>query len=271
MKTLTQRVALLAFLLTLTMASGCGTGTYNERMKVSMAQAGRRGQFDQVLHGAMTAVNGAGDAAATGISLRIPKLFDDKSQSLPATNNRSNPPQGPLPGLSYAMERMLDDQAGKFAPAYCYIGAVSKASIKPEDLQKQIAARFGGAFQPVSVESPQGAGKSVLLLSALGAQDFDGAQSQLPVQKLEGQIDIYLIDSPNFVGIVAFRAPKDQAAKYQLFQNARMALGTFEAAAAAPPAPAAPAAPAAGGAAPAAAAPGGAAPAPAAGAPAVNP
>lgn len=209
-----------------------------------MAQVSRRAGFDAMLHAATTEVNGDGDAASTGIRVRLPRLFDDKGQSLAAANNRAQPPMGAIPGLSYAMERMLDDAAGKFAPAYCYFAAVSKATTKPEDLQKQITGIFKAPLTQQAVESPAGGSKSVMFLTLTGTQDFDGAQSQLPLEKLDGQLDLYLIDTPTHIGILAFRCPKGQADKYQFFQAARASAGSFEVSAAAPPPAAAPAAPA---------------------------
>jgi hypothetical protein len=223
--------------------AGCDLGgTYGKRYEESLVSVGKRAAVAAMLHGSPTSVP---DAAGkpSGVQLRLPSVFDiESTKSLPASEARAQPPFLKIPGFNYAYERMLDhpDDASKpeserrYAPSYCYLGAVPKTEQKADaimaDLLKQAQAAFPGvAWADEQVSSPEGAAVTVKVLSMSGQQDFDGAQIQKPVEKLDGRMDLYLYESETHVALIGFRAPTAQAGKYQYFEAAKTAIGTIQA------------------------------------------
>ena len=237
---------------TLAFLAGCGTGEYNRRFQVSLTESGRKAEFDTLLHPGPTPVTDGGGQPA-GVQLRLPKVLDGSSQSLPSTTGRAQPPFLKIPGFAYAMERLLDDGtktpegADVFAPVYCYLAAVPKADQKPEvvsaDVQKLVIAAFPqAAWQDTSAGSPTGGNIPLKVLTVSGQQDFDNGQNMGPVVKLDGRMDLYFYEGQTHFVFIGFRAPLTQATKYQFFEAGKSAMGTIEAGAAAPaPVPAAPA------------------------------
>lgn len=214
--------------------AGCGTTEYNKRFEASLTQVSARAAFDQTLHSASTDVVDA-TGQKSGVSLRLPRVLDDKSKSLPPADKRAQPPFVKLPGLGYTLERLLDDssQPAKFAPAYCYLAAVPKADQKADelqaDVQRQISGALGaGSWQDVQVDTLSGQKLPVRLISIKGQQEFDGGQSGGPVERLDGQIDLYFVDAPKYHVLIGFRCPAVQAEKYKFFEAGRAAVGSIE-------------------------------------------
>ena len=58
----------------------------------------------------------------------------------------------------------------------------------------------------LSSATAEGGSVAVKLLSVSGPQDFDGGQIGKPVEKLEGQMDLYLYESGTHVVLIGFRA-----------------------------------------------------------------
>lgn len=215
--------------------AGCDLGgTYSQRYNESLVSVGKRAAVDAMLHATETSVPDGG-GKPSGVSLRLPSVLDANSKSLPAADARAQPPFLKIPGLNYTYERMLDDPADatKFAPAYCYLGAVSTAEQKSDavqaDLLKQAQAAFPGvAWTTVQLSSPAGDSVTAKVLSLSGPQDFDNGQIGGPVAKLDGQLDLYLYEGATHVVLIGFRAPSAQAGKYQFFEAAKVAMGTLK-------------------------------------------
>jgi hypothetical protein len=214
----------------LALAAGCDlTGEYEAKFKEALATAGQRAVFDLSLHADDTPVTDAARKSA-GVKLRIPKLFDKESKSLPATEARATPPFMRFPGLSYAIERQIDDEKGVFLPAYVYFGAVPKADLKADALQatiaQQVAAALpGAAWSDAPLKTPDGQSVTFKRLQASGPQDFMNLQTNQPV-KLDGRFDLYLIDAPANHVLIGWRAPKAQGDKYQYGAATEAAMGT---------------------------------------------
>jgi hypothetical protein len=214
----------------LALAVGCDlTGEYEAEFKKALSSAGQRAVFDQSLHPSETDLT---DAArkSVGVRLRLPKLFDKDSKSLPATEARATPPFMRFPGLSYALERQIDDDKGQFMPAYVHFGAVPKADQKADALQaaiaQQVAAALpGAAWADAPLQTPDGQSITFKRLQATGPQDFMNLQTNQPI-KLDGRFDLYLIDAPAHYVLIGWRAPKAQADKYQFSTAAEAAMGT---------------------------------------------
>jgi hypothetical protein len=215
--------------------AGCDLGgTYSKRYNESITSVGQRAATAAMLHGDETAVP-AGDGKPSGMQLRLPSVLDANSKSLPATEPRAQPPFMKIPGLNYAYERMLDDPADatKFAPVYCYLGAVPKADQPVDALQADLlkqaqAAVPGAAWSDVQLASPSGSTVAAKMLSLSGPQDFDNGQIGGPVAKLEGQMDLYLYEGATHHVLIGFRAPTAQAGKYRFFDAAKLAMGTLK-------------------------------------------
>ena len=208
--------------------AGCDLGgTYEQRFQASLTSVGQEAALNSLLHADPTEVPGS------GITLRLPATFDSGAKSLPATDPAAQPPFANLPGLNYALERLLDDpaDAAKFAGAYVYLAAVPKAEKKSEDVQAEVQKQVGTAFAGASwTEAQIGKGLSGKLMTVTGQQDFVTADAAggRATAKLDGQFDLYLFESGSHVVLVGFRAPTAQATKYTLFEAAKAAIGTVE-------------------------------------------
>src|SRR3954447_8970464 len=119
--------------------AGCDlSGEYDKKVQASLQSAGQRAVFDLNLHPTFTEVV---DSAKQniGVKLRLPKVFDANSKALPVDNQK-----GPvkLPGLTYLLERQLDDDregdAKQFLPAYVFFAVLPKADQKAEGIQNAL-------------------------------------------------------------------------------------------------------------------------------------
>jgi hypothetical protein len=172
--------------------AGCDFGgTYSKRYNDSLVSVGKKAEIAAMLHGSPTSVPDAA-GKASGVSLKLPSVLDGNSKSLPNTEARAQPPFVKLPGLNYAYERMLDDPSdpSKFAPAYCYLGAVPKAEQPADVVQAEVLRVVQATFPGSAWTDVQAGSVAVKLLSVTGQQDFDGAQIGKPVERLDGQLDL---------------------------------------------------------------------------------
>ena len=205
--------------------AGCDlSGTYEKRFTASLEAVADRAALDALL------APESKTASPASLSLRLPKAIDDKdAKQLQPSEATFNPPFVTIPGLATSIERLLDDETGKFAAAYCYLGAIEKGDKKADDVraevQKQVGTALSGAnWQDVTL-APGLAGK---LMSVSGQQDFqtsdkDGVRT---IARLDGQFDLYFCESGTHFVFIGFRAPKAQAAKYNLFEAAKASVGT---------------------------------------------
>lgn len=233
----------LAALPLLLLAAGCDlTGQYEKELQKSAQAAGQRAVFDLNLHPAFTEVV---DSAKQniGVKLRIPKVFDGNSKALAANDPKS---PLPIPGLTYLLERQLDDDAGQFLPAYLMFAVTPKADQKPEAVQNAIAALAKTAFPSAAwadatLMTPAGQPLPLKRLRADGQPALTAAQKKAAA-KTESRIDVYLVDAGANYVLIGWLTPKAQAQKYQLEAAIDAAMGTLENTA--PPAPPGKAAPA---------------------------
>jgi hypothetical protein len=214
---------------TLTLAiAGCDlSGTYEKRFAASLESVGARAALDALL------APQAKTASPSTLSLRLPTSIDNESATqLKSSDPTFNPPFVSIPGLTTSIERLLDDDAGKFAAAYCYLGAVPKGDKKAVDVQAEVQKQVGTALAGANWQDVQlGPGLAGKLLSVSGQQDFQTADAKgaRAVAKLDGQFDLYFCESGTQFVFIGFRAPKGQAAKYGLFEAAKAAVGTAKA------------------------------------------
>lgn len=213
-------VLCLGWLLLSLATAGCDlNGEYEKQFQQSLQTAGQRAVFDKSLFPTDTEITDA-KQKGTGVRLRLPNFFDQQSKSLPPADPRAQPPFIKLPGLSYAIERPDDEKT----PVYVYFAAVPKAEVKLDVLQQQIAAALpGSTWSDKQVSSPDGQSKAFKLLRMSGPQDFvKGNQAA----KLEGKLDLYLIDGPAHSVLVGWRAAKTSADKLQFDAACDAAMGT---------------------------------------------
>lgn len=246
------------------LAAGCGTGEYDRRFQVALTESGRSAAFDMHLDPNYRDITDSA-AAPIGLQLRLPTKFDQHAKALAPAEARAQPPFLKIPGFSYSLERRWDDDAGQFAPIYCYLAAAPKGEDKPDavlaGVQTQVAAAFPqAAWQDITASSPSGGSVALKKLSVTGQQDFDIGEGAGPIEKKDGQFDLFFYEGPAHFVFIGFRAPVGQWNQQQMTPAVQAAMGTIRAGGGVPPAPAA--APADGQ--PAPADPAAAAPAPAA-------
>ncbi|MDX1946091.1 MAG: hypothetical protein SFU86_11900 [Pirellulaceae bacterium] len=229
----------------LALFAGCGTGEYNRRFQVALTESGRAAVFDTNLDPSYRDVTDTA-AAPTGVQLRLPTKFDQHAKALPPTEARAQPPFLKIPGFSYALERRWDDDAGQFAPLYCYIAAAPKGEDQPDALltgvQTQVAATFPqAAWQDTTASSPTGGSIAVKKLTATGEQEFDIGEGAGPIEKKDGRFELFFYEGPAHYIFIGFRGPTGQWTKQQMDAAVQAAVGTIRAGGAPAPAAAAPA------------------------------
>lgn len=245
-----SRIFFRSLLAALVVFAGCDLGgQYEARFAKALTESGQRAHFDKNLY--PTEIEEIKDAAgtATGVKLRLPKLFDGESKSLPATEARAQPPLGAIPGLTYALERQIDDnQEGEkkqFLPVYAYFAAVPKTDQKADALQAALQQQFGAALPGAAwgdaiLATPDGQSVPLKRLRGNGQQEFMNLQVNPPKPvRVDGRFDLYLIDAPAHHVLIGWRAPKAQSDKYEFEAATEAAMGTVSIAAdpaAAPPA-----------------------------------
>ncbi|HEY2415091.1 MAG TPA: hypothetical protein VGI40_22800 [Pirellulaceae bacterium] len=215
--------SLVAACLSVSLFAGCDlSGEYDKKVQTSLQSAGQRAVFDLNLHSTFTEVV---DSAKqnVGVKLRLPKVFDANSKALA-------PDKSPikLPGLAYVLERQLDDDSGKFLPAYVVFAVVPKTETKADALQNTLlqtakTIALSAAWSDVNLPTPTGQSLALKRLRAEG---------KLPAGKkaapTETHNDIYLIDAGANNVVIAWVMPKAQAQKYHLETATDTAMGTLE-------------------------------------------
>jgi len=216
----------------LSIAVGCDlTGQYEKKFQETLQSVAQRAEFDARLHAAPTEVV---DAARknVGVKLRVPKFFDNNTKSLAASEPTAQPPLVALPGLSYAMERQLDDDAGKFLPVYVYFAAVPKSEQKTDALQNTLAAEAakrvpGAKWEDAFLRTPTGQTITLKRIRVEGKQDFMDYQKKAAANT-DGRFDLYLLDGGAHHVLIGWRAPKGQSQKYQFDAASDAAMGTVQ-------------------------------------------
>ncbi len=205
--------------------AGCDIGgTYEQRAKEAITSVGEKAALEALLAPAPTTV------APSTLGLRLPASIDnDGKKAVAAADASFNPPFVTIPGLSTTIERELDDDSGKFAATYIYLGAIPKEGKKAVDVQaevlKQVATAFPAAAWQDANLTPALPAKH---LSVSGQQDFQtvDAAGARTAAKLDGQFDLYFHESPTHFVFIGFRAPKAQATKYALAEAIKASLST---------------------------------------------
>lgn len=218
----------IAGALAASLLSGCDlSGTYEKRAAEAISSVGQKAQQEALLAGSSTTV------APSNLSLRLPAPIDnDGKTTLKSDDPSYNPPFVAIPGLSSTLERLLDDEGGKFAATYIYLGAIPKENKKAVDVQAEVQKQVATAFPAANWQDVQlGAALAGKHLNVSGQQDFATADAQgaRSVAKLDGQFDLYFHESATHFVFVGFRAPKAQAAKYALGEAIKASLGTLAA------------------------------------------
>jgi hypothetical protein len=225
-------VGLLAAGLFVAAWAGCDLAGYDTKFQTALKTSANRAAFDQALFPDQYEIKDA-KGNNVGVSLRLPKSFDSNAKSLPASDERAQIPAIALPGLSFAMERQLNDAGNKWLPAYVYFAIVPKGEQKPEALQAAVAqaaaAAGGGSWSDASLKTPQGNTVTFKRLRIDGQLPFMNLQKKPPAPvKAAGRLDIYLVDAGDNSVLIAWRAPKAQADNHKFEAATEAAMGTVQ-------------------------------------------
>jgi hypothetical protein len=205
--------------------AGCDlSGEYDKKVQASLQSAGQRAVFDLNLHPTFTEVV---DSAKqnTGVKLRLPKVFDANSKAIALDKAPIK-----LPGLTYILERQLDDDNGQFLPAILVFAVFPKAEIKPDALQNTLvqAAKLmapNAAWSDVNLATPTGQTIALKRLRTEGKQPMASGKKAV---ETEVRSDAYLIDAGANNVLIGWTTPKAQAQKYHLEAATEAAMGTLE-------------------------------------------
>jgi hypothetical protein len=229
--TLIPRSSVLA-LVCVTLA-GCGQAEYDRLAQERLRILRQGSDFLAHLHDQATTIV---DQVA---SLRLPKLFDETSTSLPQPGqnvdpSRLQPPFVTLPEFRFCYEKFVEGEPREFVPLYCYFAVVdvekTSASALLADLQKQIRAKFPRAtsWQDVELDTPTGGKIAWKKIGVTGPQLFDCTPQNGERGDLDGRFELYVHSSPKHHILVGWRAPQVALAQNPLFDVAPLALGTLE-------------------------------------------
>lgn len=211
------------------LTAGCDFGgEYDKKLKATLQTAGQQAVFDLNLQPTFVEVLDAAKQNA-GVKLRLPKVFDANSKALPVDNQK-----GPvrLPGLSYALERQLDDDSGKFFPAFLFFAVVPKTEQKADAVQNGVvqllkALTPSASWEDASLATPTGQQITLKRLRADAEQPLLAAQAKAP-EKVRTRFEIFLIDAGANSVLIGWLTPRAQAQKYNLDAAIDAAMGTVE-------------------------------------------
>jgi hypothetical protein len=226
--------------------AGCGQATYDARMAAAPAMIKKRTEAgdSKALTPEFFSVTDTA-SAKQGVKFKLPAAFSgDAAKSLAADAPNARNPLVDIPGLLYAIQITVPDDAGKQVPAYCYLHSVKKAEKQRAEIEESIKATLVQlqptiAWQPVTKPNRPAGGA----ITYSGNFDFaiDGMNQNLP-----GQLAIHSFETDVNTVFVAWLTENKSATKANLTGAISKSMDTAvadtaEAAAPAPaPAPATP-------------------------------
>lgn len=222
-------------ILTPIVLSGCGAGSYEERMAEARDQRqssqSQQARFDDRLHGPTV-------MESTGARIRVPKVFE-ASYSIdsqhPGDGGRVDPGRVKPPFLQDFPGFFICYEA--FGPAdgtnlayYCYLGSMPAGDDVEGKILAQLQAAFPSArpsFSEIEVQSPQNNAVSWQHVNVTANQPFaEQGSSQSFARTVEGTFDLYIHEADGIVVIVAWRAPREVAEQISLDELMQLTAGT---------------------------------------------
>jgi len=236
MRSLTNQFATLALLTVVMSVIGCGVSAYESRMQDRLAELQRLSKFIDLLNDGPIAV------AETGVSLKLPRIFDENSNALVvgAKNEseltidpkRVQPPFVDLPGFQFSYERFAQDDTGVWMPVFCYLAVEDTANITAGELKSSIRKgikdelKTDADWEEIQIDSPSGQTADWSRVSVTAPQKFDCTVHGGEYKDFPGRFDLYLHTTDDRHVLIGFRAPDAVAGTWPLFQAAEAAIGT---------------------------------------------
>jgi hypothetical protein len=195
----------------------------------------------------------------TGVSLRIPSIFDQTSASYApgAISTRDSTPDKEkvvdpkrlhpsfmkIPGLKTTYEVYVSPQGQSAMPVYLYLATEKKAAPGPEraaalaqDLAAQLKAKFTDQDPKWEDEtaaspelSPEGAAKTLAWkkLAIKVNQEYDGGASGSPsFYERSGQFELWLHDGESDIVLIGWSVPDQIAATVSVAKLSKPVAGT---------------------------------------------
>ena len=230
----------------LLVASGCGTGAYEERMAATLAEMKTASQAEVSLQDFYGYMPDEDALSGGAVNLRLPMVFQDvynAGSKDPQTDASIEPkrlyPAGvPLPGYDRTYEAWHTDDAGDQWPYYLYLaaqpaepGTIDGAA---SELRSALEAELPGtpdAWQTVELANP--AGGDALewkVLRVEGEMLFDkrGADGNDEYLRVPGAIELYLHHSDGQQVILGWRAPVTLVEPTMIQARVRTAASTLQ-------------------------------------------
>jgi hypothetical protein len=234
----------------LLIVSGCGTAAYEAKLNRALTESTRLTPF-AALHEQSTTLPG------TGISLRLPKIFDQAAASYApgAISARDSTPDAEkvvdpkrlhpsfiqIPGLITTYEAFVAPPNQAAMPVYAYLGRLGKAESPTltQDIAAQLKAKFPdktAEWQEVSAPSPDlaadGSVKNVpwkkLSLTGIN-QDFDGGSPGSPsFYERAAQFELWVHEGEADVVVIGWSAPEALSGFVNLGSLAPAVAGTLK-------------------------------------------
>ena len=247
------------------MLAGCGTADYEAKMTRTLSEANRLTPFAALYDQPIT-------IPGTGVTVRIPKLFDQTSASYApgaisardsspdkenqADPKRLNPSFLTIPDLKTTYEIYVTQTSQVPMPAYCYLAVKKKSAPGPEeakaletDLSAQLKAKFPDQdpkWDDVTVTSPdltpEGGAKTLAWrkLAIKAKQEFDTGNSGSPqFYERESQFELWMLDGESEIVLIGWSVPELIAGTVNLATLSQPTAGTVAIGAAPAPDPAA--------------------------------
>jgi hypothetical protein len=206
------RLGLLASILCLACATGCGGPAYD-------ALLNRR--LDQLRAGApFRSLFAPTQIPETPVSIRVPMAFRNSYTPVSGHNNdggrikpdRANPPFLNIPGLRLTYEGTSTDATHGQLPFYCYVGVVPNGDVNK--LSTELQARLKETFKDtpeqwenVDATTPADTAVSWRKIRVEGDQPFYTTSQAEPLV-LPGIFELWLHQAEGYAVLVGWRTPK---------------------------------------------------------------
>jgi hypothetical protein len=221
-----------ALLVALPAVTGCGSGSYNEKMDRRISELKREAPF--------TALSAPTEIPGTPVTLRVPKILsrfatldteDPSSPTKKISPERVKPMMLKVPGVFCVYDGEAELPENKKAPMACQIAVLSKAEPQVAALPAMLDAGVKMAFPGKSLEWEMVNAETPWKMIRLeGDQLFDvttndGSAPQFT--KLPAITEIWSHENDHYQVLLIFKIPQEAEDKYKLMELARLTAGTI--------------------------------------------
>ena len=206
--------------------ASCGTGAYQDRMDKTEELLAYSSKFSRDLQPGPEA---AGD---TGVSLRLPIIFDNTAQ-----RGNEQPSFVNFPGLQFTFTKYMDkaDLNAAQLPVQVYVVVLDASAMEATEIMNSISVTLSNSFSDVpsvwkslDLDTPDRKTLACKWLSVSGAQTFQDKPrwGEVTTAELGGRFDAYLHTTATKHVLTAWRCPDEMLGISNLMGLAPISMGT---------------------------------------------